>query len=429
MAICINDFTLRVFEVTETLNPFFPYATAVRGNNFTILISDPLWAVASSVTSQFDITDYTHEIAADGGMISASGKTNISSNDIAYWIESGLGKHVQVFDYNLDKIFLGFINRLTITIGGISIVVGPLIDIANRVKMNYTPIIDLTKEPPVNGSTISTTFYEDIPSQQRYGIIERILSGGTLQDADTILPPGSPVVDEPGNIIAASLQEFKKPTINHELNSEGDPLVSLEVEISGYSAWLNLFTYYETDDSFVTITEKLINIISQEPNGVFSTNQDGIENNDLITIKSCIEDKTAQAVIDEELPRGDANEMRWVFGLEVDQNDPLPRIYYKPVPSQAAYYYHLAIDGRYVITTDSGLVIEPQRIKPGEFIFFADVLIGKETDLNDYDSLINDPRVMFIERVTFSLPNKVEFTGSRLARLTQIMANKGLGDV
>jgi hypothetical protein len=59
-----------------------------------------------------------------------------------------------------------------------------LLDVGNRISVVYTPILDATVDPPVVGVRQPTAIAEDSDSQDRYGIVEKVLSGGTCFQAD-----------------------------------------------------------------------------------------------------------------------------------------------------------------------------------------------------------------------------------------------------
>jgi len=62
-------------------------------------------------------------------------------------------------------------------------------------------------------------------------------------------------------------------------------------------------------------------------------------------------------------------------------------------------------------------------VLPAHWIFFPDFLVGRTQPTTD---LRTDKRYMFIESVRYSAPDTIQMTGSKVGRLAQLLAKKGM---
>src|SRR3989337_1749563 len=88
------------------------------------------------VTFQHELISYGHEIAVDGGFLSASIGVRTKQKNIDEWIESGLGRDVAVYD-STGVVWNGFVNNISANIGTLSVSRGPMMNIGNRVEVMY----------------------------------------------------------------------------------------------------------------------------------------------------------------------------------------------------------------------------------------------------------------------------------------------------
>lgn len=202
-----------------------------------ISVSNPLVTGGVWIETLTDFDSYTHTITATEGYSSASFSLKSSVATIEDWIDKGLARHIVVNDETGKIVWEGFVNQVTIAYGYMRLTIGPLIDITNRVWTVYAPP-DVTVNPPRAGARTVTTLVQDTTSQARYGVIEKVLSAGTVEK------------DIAEQIQSTYLAENATPKTSQEI---GEPSVQMvQIDCLGYSAWLDL-VYYSDNDPYYLI--------------------------------------------------------------------------------------------------------------------------------------------------------------------------------
>lgn len=379
----------------------------------------PLWATSkqsfSSFTSQ--VIAYQHQLALDSGLyLSAEITLSLYDEEVVDWIERGLGRHMVVLDAKGFTIFEGFVNVVKLTIGGVTLTYGPMMSVMNRVKVQYTPYIDVTVDPPVTGNTTETIYAEDADSQAKYGIHEVVVDGGTLIDSMTYIGGGTP--DHEGELIRdAYLQETKLPEVSHEISFESTAF-EIKLELKGYSAFFDKHIYNDATAATVQVPTKIQNVVDANPNTtIFSTDYSGIANAaTYLQLTTAYEDKnrTANAIIKELLLLGNSTNDRTVFLVLADR-----KVYYSAIPTRVEYYYDTNSN---VIKDITGGQVLPWRLLPGKWLEFVGLRgIPQAGEMRDTF------RRMFIETVTYTAPLGLQLGGNKVNRISQILAKKGTG--
>ena len=111
---------------------------------------DPAGALITDRVGDW-LSGLSFETAANGGYKAATITFQDRQVDIEDWIASGLGRHVEVYDPALVKVWEGVVNSYSASVGSLAVTGGPLLDIGNRVSVVYAPILDATVDPPVVG--------------------------------------------------------------------------------------------------------------------------------------------------------------------------------------------------------------------------------------------------------------------------------------
>lgn len=358
------------------------------------------------------VSSWTHEIRAEGGYWSADFSIEGNIHDIDDWLAGGMGRHIEMYDETQTKVWEGFVNEISINMGSLVISRGPLMAVGNRVENYYTPIIDPDTDPPLTGDTMPTPIVEELQSQGRWGIIEKILSSGQLID------------DDAEQIAALYLAENHDPKTqkDYTIGSAGSGNTTITVHCLGYVAWLEGYAYNDPTLSTTTVSAKMQDVLAADPNGMFSTNYGGIASNG--TLVTAFEDssRTAWTIIKEMLTLGGGSDDRWIFGIYADL-----QAYYAAIPTAYAYYLSVADASQRVFLYGAfhPTEVRPWRIMPGRWLYYSDLLIGREFNT----TLGIDPRGQFIESVTFTAPADVKLAGSQIGRLSQKLARLGLGGV
>jgi hypothetical protein len=388
---------------------------SVREHNITIDVQDPIWWSSRSSTAHVlnrEIESYQHTIIADGGFNTAQFEISADNLDIDDWIENGLGRHIVVYGTSAEIIWEGFVNRVVVGIGSLSASRGPLFDIANRVSVTYTPIIDISVEPIVTGSETETPIAENTDSQARYGIIEQVLSGGQLLDDGTY--------DDAEEMRDLYLAEHAWPYTDENINLSTSSRPTVTVECSGYKEWLNVYVHNDYTEGTVTLDNKVKYVLNSDPNSIFSTNQIFIQSNAQLTGRYEDKNRFAGSIISDVVSLGDGSDNRWVFSVYEDR-----LCYYESVPTEVEYYHLLTSTS--IMSTEMKAPVSPGNFRPGVWVEISDFAPGTT---NPSGVIRRDPRVLFVEQVTFTSPTGLTLAGSRIStftqRLSQLGANYGI---
>lgn len=355
------------------------------------------------------MSGYSHTISAFGGYDKATININYNQVNAEDWIDR-LGFHVEVFNPALDKIWEGFINKITISVGSLTVTRGPLTDIGNQVRVVYSTV-DSSISPPVVGSRARTATVTADASQLRYGIIEKAVSVGGVS-------PGNAAVLRDSWIAENSL-----PETGQSYNSGSQATPNITLELLGYFHWLKLFVYNDTTFGVREISDIIKDIFDYENasvNALYSVDQTGILTPaaiDQVTIKRYTnKDLTALDRIKFCVSYGDANDVRYLFGVYNDR-----KVYYNEIPDEIEYYQAITDQKQRIITTD-GVEVKPWDVRPGKWLEYTDFLVGAFSP----EDFREDPRVQFIESVTYTAPWGLSHTGNKVSTVAQKLAKLGL---
>ena len=370
----------------------------------TVIVYQPLVMGGEHIaTLDVNMTGYNHSISANGGFDRASIPIVDDRLSLDEWIEGGVARHIEVYNSAGVLVFEGFVNSVHGAMGAYQVTVGPLMDIGNRVSVAYSPV-DYSTSPPTVGATTVTTVADNDTSQERYGIIEKVINGGRVTD------------DEAEFIRDTYLGEQAFPVTASEISVGSGSQPSITLECLGYWYWTNCYVYNDTTSGTIQVDERIPDIIEADPNGFFPSPV--VDTNNSIVPQESDEDKMAMAHLKELLALGGATDQRYTLGFYENRI-----AYYREVPTDIAYKMELS-DQAQRVKTFEGALVYPWDIRPAQWIFIADALIGRYTGSNLYE----DPRYMFIEQVEYTAPWGVRLTGSRVSTFAQIMAKFGLGD-
>lgn len=373
----------------------------------TFAIGEPLWKSGRRSWVQ-DLTGlamgYRDETRAFGGYWQAGFSIAGNKSEIEDWTER-LGWHFTC-KYRTVVRWEGFVNRITAQVGPLTYVRGPLLDVANRVYVSYSPL-DTTVNPPVAGQKTNTAVENDTASQALWGIQYGIINGGTITATNAT------------DLRSRSLRELAQPKQTEDVTgSESTP--TAQVEVLGYVN-LMAWPYNETaasgtiDLSDDDGTGKLQLIMADDPNSIFSTDYSYMADNTSAVANYENDDKLALNLIKSLVSLGDGTYNRYTFGIYAGRI-----AHYAAVPTTVKYHRSLA-GFRYTYT--DGREVKPWELQPGQWLKFTDFMTGKSVpaDLRD------DSRMEFIESVSFQAPDQVTHRGGDADTLPQMLTRMGLG--
>jgi hypothetical protein len=387
---------------------------------FSLVFSDPLWFDTSgSYVIQPDVlSSWAHEIATVGGYKSSSFTLNSVQWQIEDWIENGLGRHVEAYSSGGVLIWEGFVDSIEARIGTLSIKRGPLIDVANRVLVEYTPYVDITVDPPVTGNATESTLANDTDSQALFGIQEDVVSGGTLIDAATV---GGGGTTEQNEIRDAYIADHKYPEVSESISFGSSQIPQLTINCLGYYEWLDRYVYTAAFSATVQIPTKIESVLGGDPNSIFSTDYNHINDDAhllLLTPDGAEGNRTAMTQIEEMISQGDANDNRTYFAVYDDQ------VFWFDSIADEIEYYHRIGDRDQEVTLPDGTVVLPWSVRPNKWVNFPDFLVGRDFHSTE---LRHDPTNMFVESVKYSAPWGLELNGAKISNIEQLLAKKGVG--
>ena len=372
---------------------------------FTVVYRESVPLGDKSLGSFDSLESWRHTTAAFGGFDTASFSVVDYQTVLEDWFENGIGRHVLAYDQDNVLFWEGFVDSVTMSIGGFQATRGPLMNIGNFVSLDFASF-DFGYTPPIPGIKKNTGLADNFDSQERYGIVYKLLSATGVTDANAL------------QLRDTYLSENQEPSITSTFNFGADDFL-LTVDCKGFLHWLN-YPYNNVSFGFTNISTKIADILGDDPNGIISADYSDITENVAVVPFWDIDDAIAKDVIKEQVAMGDASDRRYVFGIYDGR-----KAFYAPVPTTIDYFMSLRDISRKVYDA-AGSAVHPWRIRPGKWIKFTDFIPGF---IARRDDLRLDPRNLFIESIEFSAPNSFNLTGGKTTKLEQKMARLGLSGI
>lgn len=350
------------------------------------------------------INSYGHTLLAFGGFDKASLSIVDTMPILQEWYENGLGRGIIAFDDKLQRVWEGFVNSVTLQQAGLRIQRGPLLNVANRIKAVYSSI-DTSTTPPTLGVRKSTAWSDNLASQARYGIWPKVVSLAGVTDSNA------------ASLRDTHLAQYSEVETNSQFSTSGGDAISLQIECLGYFHTLTYPYNYTAAGGVTDLSIHLKRILAAAPNGWLSADMSKIANNTLQVSQWENDDKQASGLIKGLTAMGDAAANRYLFGIYEGR-----QAQYGAVPTDWAYEIRLN-NQRQTIFNRSGGEVEPWALRPGQWLFFSDFLPGRQAQSAN---LRSDPRMLFIESVSYSMPYAVQVNGGKIDTLAQKLAQLGL---
>ena len=379
--------------------------TKASSLGFTIAYSETIPLGGKFLGSFQSLESWRHTSQAFGGFDTASFSVVDYQTALEDWFENGIGRHIQAFDQDNSLFWEGFVDQVGLSIGGLQVTRGPLMNIGNFVELDFASF-DFGYTPPIPGIKKNTGTAENTDSQERYGIVYKLLSATGVSDANAL------------QLRDTYLSENQEPALTSNFSFSADDFL-LTVECKGYMHWLN-YPYNNVSPGFTNIAAKLADVLGDDPNSIISADYSDITPNAAIVPFWDIDDQVAKDVVKELVAMGDASDRRYVFGVYDGR-----KAYYAPAPTTIDYTMSLRDTARKVYDI-AGNAVHPWRIRPGKWIKYTDFIPGF---IAPRDDLRLDPRNLFIESVEFTAPNSFNLTGGKTTKLEQKMARLGLSGI
>lgn len=350
------------------------------------------------------VTGYGHEIKRIGGFWSAEFGLTIRRDEVDEWVQDALGAQIVVRNEFANVVWEGFINALRVNIGGYSFQIGPVTEIANKIKIKYTTTrYDIVG---IGGEDAETAYADDTDSQARYGTLPLIYSGGEGDSA------------EMDQLRDALLDEMAWPRPSDQaLNvGENSGQAGLTVQCAGYAQLLARYYYSDTSGtSQVDVSDKIFAVIAAHPDSLYSADHSRITRNTLQVYETeeAANEQTAADILNRAVSLGDASLNQYGLGIYEGR-----RPIYEVEPSTVTLDWRLMTDpGRiYRLGVDWPM----SEIRPNEWIIVSDLMGGHAPR-----ALGRDPRIMYVEGVSYRFPRQLQLSGSRVSTIAQRIAQIG----
>lgn len=348
---------------------------------------------------------YSHTIGVDIGFDKMSISFGGSLSDIEDWLEAGLALHVMVYNKELSVVWEGFVNSMSANLGSLSIARGPVVDVINRTKVDYKTI-RFDTVPPIGGDPAATDLANDTDSQALYGILVGYVSGGE----------GDMTVME--DLRDTFLAENKLPRTDQDITIGSGQPPSITVDCLGYYHLLKKYYYQQiVTAAEINASQKITDVVDADPNSVLSTSGGNIDTNTVQVTDYEDGTKKGEGIIKDLLSLGDTSGNRYIFGIYEDRE-----AYFQQAPTAVFYNHRISDNPTGLLLEETDQFIDPWDIRPGNWVFMPDFMVGRSVDTN----LRDDPRALFIESVSFSTPYSTKITGSKLYTFSHKVARLGL---
>lgn len=367
---------------------------------------EPLWTSTDSHLADLSrvANSYSHSISAAGGYDTCEFSIGVNKDAIPTWLLS-IGNRIHVRDRAANPIWSGFINRVSIKVGGSDLVIGPLMEVSNKVAANYQEASLNVAGITVGGNSAITSFFEDTESQRKYGIREQLYNVSQVYGET-----------EAEQIAQAVLANIKTPAINYKVSFSSSDETSVKIECLGFVHMLKAYYYLNVNTSTESISAKLANIIDADVNSIFSSGNAEITTNSTTVPEYEDGTKTAYDCISENVVYSDSSYNRYVWGVRNEQE-----FYYEPAPTTIDYYYDV-FGNDPTVRLSGEVTVNPWNIQPGKFLLISDANVGATY----ISAPREDPRVMFIESVKFTAPSGIELNSGEASSLSQRLGALGL---
>jgi len=318
-------------------------------------------------------------------------------------------------------VWEGFINDVSAKVGGLTVSVGPIMDVVNRGRIVYATV-NWDTVPPVKGVTVRGEWQDNIESQEKYGILGGVITGGE----------GNAL--EMSQLLSSILAHTSWPETTQNFSLSSSAEMAVTVSCLGYAHLLSKYYYYETSTAGQeNLSTKLARVLNADPNGMFSDDNATIEENTTQVHIYEGDDKTALAIIKELTAMGDDSYNRYTFGVYENRT-----ARYDKVESKPTYFQNLETSVTY---NRSGAKVYPWDVRSGVWMLMTDFMPGRSLQVQDqyadarplstdyYTNFRKDPRYIFIESVTYTAPYAFTVSGGRVSKFKQRIEKLGLGGI
>lgn len=348
------------------------------------------------------VTAYNDEIRANLWSFKASFTIVDQLEAALQWMEKGLGSDISTYSHALDRIFRGFVNKVSVSYGSLQVETETLLDTINQLTVTYQTM-SYNTNPPVGGTQAITDVATEDLSQETFGIFVGSVSAseGTAEQIEAFRD--------------FYVQELAWPQPNSTISFSGGGELSVKIEVVGYARLLEKFFVTDNTVGEGNASTKINTAVSADPNSLFTLTA-GISENTLQVGLAEDGNRSGMAVIKDVVARGDSSNNRWLFYIDVN-NVPV----YRAAPTATKYYHSVGESRRSIVDVMINEVF-PWSVPAGEWIEITDFPFNP-TQANSRQQADKQ----FVEIRTYTAPYDFQAKGARNTQLDQRMAQLGIG--
>lgn len=358
--------------------------------------------VIYNLPASLEFASYTHSISMDGYYDTMSVSFPATEAVFKDWIENGLFRFVDVIDGEGYYVWGGFVDEISIQYGPTTISIGPVMDIVNRTRLKYRTL-DFNTTPPVKGDDMKSVWLNHVESQARYGVLEGVSSGGE----DT--------VDNMNQLLNVLSGHQAWPFVSNNL-AFGGGSIQITVNCKGRIHLMSKYFYYQTGIAGeYNLSSKILDLLTADPNFLTNPNRARITTNTTQVGVYEDDDKTARAILDELVDRGDSDYNGYIYGFDKDGI-----FFYEKEPTNISYLRDVETGE---IAKVNGDPVPPHRILPGRWLRqVGDVVWNDDRGI----PLQRNPSDVLIANVTYTTPTTLTITESKTSTVTRRLQAMGV---
>lgn len=343
------------------------------------------------------ISDRRLASAAVGGFIEAGFRHYAHESQLWAWVGRLLYRGC-FYNWYANKAWEGIVHTVTLHLKSLTKTYS-LEKLINRAQFSYTDFTGLES----GGAQLWTNWADDLTSQARYDVREAILSGDQLTDAAA------------DNMRDAYLALFARPFSSQPVTVGGGvrPDMYADIMLRGYWTTTRWQTYFLGTDTDVENSAQIEAILTSDC-PLISTDYSNIEGTSVTTNEYRDERATCQDEILRLMGQGNSTPERLIGGVWED------RKFHLSAPSTSIKYY--VNQEAQEIRDQHYQKVHPWDVRPDGMVLVEDL---EPTGYN-FPSNLDDPRMFYLERVSYRDPGVVELVPLGQEELGSIIVSMGL---
>lgn len=366
---------------------------------------------------------YRHETRAQGGFWSASFEMLGPLDALRDFLQKGLAAHVQSFTPAGELAWEGYVHEMDLALpGGLSLSVS-LDLLANKVWTRYNTTSDVEVGSTVQdydpealarallfgaGGAVRSAVAEDAASQARWGIREKVLSGGRLAS--------SGVADDIAALYLARFANPTRPSLRIQAGVNQDD-IGLTVTCHGYWRTLEWRTYKQTAATLTEDVSAQIDLVVTAAGQFVAESR--VAANTLQVPQVHDADRRAADILLDAARLGDASNNRYAIGVYENRI-----LHYEQAPTALAYSLQ-ALAERKAIRALGQAEIPLPLVRPNRWLLAEGVY---PYDVTDYATLDENPAAAYIEAVVYQEPGQLQIVSERNRLIDQLLARAALSN-